>query len=424
LSFFKNITSKELYKVTTLNSVSVIIKIGIGFISSKIIAVFIGPTGMALVGNLRNFITSVESMGTLGFQNGIVKYVAEYEKEEHKLKKLLSTIIICLIIATLLLSGFLFFFAHYLNDEIFGGSYQFKVIFKAFAISLPWYIASLFLISILNGLGKFKEVIRINIFGNSIGLILSFVLIYKYQTFGALLAVILAPSMLFFITLFYFNSKTSFLKLFSRNHFDVSILKNLSEYSLMALVSAVVGPIIFILIRNNIIAKLGYEKAGYWEAMTRISSYYLLFLTTILTVYFLPKLSKSENYQQTKTIFWSYFKHIIPFFILVLIMLFFVKDNLISILFTKEFLPVTTLFFWQLLGDIFKSISLILGYQFFAKKLTIAFIVTELFSLSILYFSSIYLISIYGIQGIVMAHALTYFVYVLVLGIYFRKSLF
>ncbi len=424
MNFFKNITSKELYKVTTLNSVSVIVKICIGFISSKIIAVFIGPTGMALVGNLRNFITSVENIGTLGFQNGVVKYVAEYEKEELKLKKLLSTILICLIVATILLSGFLFFFAHYLNNEIFGGSYQFRVIFKAFAISLPWYIASLFLVSVLNGLGKFKEVIRINIFGNSIGLILSFVLIYKYQTFGALLAVILAPSMLFFITIYYFNSKTSLLKLFSRNYFDFSILKNLSEYSMMALVSAVIGPIIFILIRNNIIAKLGYEKAGYWEAMTRISSYYLLFLTTILAVYFLPKLAKTENNQETKSIFWSYFKHILPLFTLGLIVLFFIKDNLIAILFTKEFLPVSTLFFWQLLGDFFKAISLILGYQFFAKKLTNAFIATELFSLSILYFSSVYLISIYDIQGIVMAHALTYFVYVLILCLYFRKSLF
>ena len=424
MNFFKNITSKELYKVTTLNSVSVIVKICIGFISSKIIAVFIGPTGMALVGNLRNFITSVENIGTLGFQNGVVKYVAEYEKEELKLKKLLSTIVICLIVATILLSGFLFFFAHYLNNEIFGGSYQFRVIFKAFAISLPWYIASLFLVSVLNGLGKFKEVIRINIFGNSIGLILSFVLIYKYQTFGALLAVILAPSMLFFITIYYFNSKTSLLKLFSRNYFDFSILKNLSEYSMMALVSAVIGPIIFILIRNNIIAKLGYEKAGYWEAMTRISSYYLLFLTTILAVYFLPKLAKTENNQETKSIFWSYFKHILPLFTLGLIVLFFIKDNLIAILFTNEFLPVSTLFFWQLLGDFFKAISLILGYQFFAKKLTNAFIATELFSLSILYFSSVYLISIYDIQGIVMAHALTYFVYVLILCLYFRKSLF
>jgi PST family polysaccharide transporter len=71
-----------------------------------------------------------------------------------------------------------------------------------------------------------------------------------------------------------------------------------------------------------------------------------------------------------------------------------------------------------------KMASWILGYQFFAKKLTTAFIVTELFSLSITYFSSVFLVKVFGIEGVVMAHALTYLVYLLVLGVYFRKSLF
>jgi PST family polysaccharide transporter len=87
-------------------------------------------------------------------------------------------------------------------------------------------------------------------------------------------------------------------------------------------------------------------------------------------------------------------------------------------------MPVTNLFFWQLSGDVFKVASLILGYQFFAKKLTLAFIVSEIFSLLVLYFSSIYLINLFGIQGVVMAQAFDNLLYFLVLVVYFRKSLF
>ena len=94
-----------------------------------------------------------------------------------------------------------------------------------------------------------------------------------------------------------------------------------------------------------------------------------------------------------------------------------------TVLFTKEFMPVSELFVWQLIGDFFKALSLILGYQFFAKKLTKAFIITEILSLTILWFSSTYLLSIYGIEGIVIAHAFTFFMYFVVLGIYFRKYL-
>ena len=58
------------------------LKIGTGLITSKILAIFIGPSGMALAGNFKNFMTSIESIATLGFQNGIVKYIVEHKHDE------------------------------------------------------------------------------------------------------------------------------------------------------------------------------------------------------------------------------------------------------------------------------------------------------------------------------------------------------
>ena len=206
--------------------------------------------------------------------------------------------------------------------------------------------------------------------------------------------------------------------------FDFQVIKNLSSYSLMALVSSVIGPLVLLAIRNNVIRKLGLEQAGYWEAISRISTYYLLFISTILTVYFFPKLAFSTSKKATKNVFWSYYKGIMPLFIIALVVLYFFRFLVIRLFFTKAFLPVTDLFFWQLLGDTLKAASLILGYQFFAKKMTVAFIVTEVFSLLIMYGVSYYFIGLFGIQGIVMAHAVTYFIYLVVLASYFRKSLF
>jgi PST family polysaccharide transporter len=57
----------------------------------------------------------------------------------------------------------------------------------------------------------------------------------------------------------------------------------------------------------------------------------------------------------------------------------------IKLLFTPEFLPVISFVLWQLAGDILSG-PLILGYQFFAKKNYIAFVITEIVSLLLLYF--------------------------------------
>jgi len=412
-----------LFKVTSLNGISVLVKIVTGFVTSKIIAVFLGPSGMALVGNFRNFITAVENIGTVGFQNGIIKYVADFHNKEDSLKSFLATVTTIIFIVVLLLSGVLFFTADYWNVKLFGAHFQHDTIFKTLAFCLPWYIGSILLTSVLNGLEAYGKVIQINIIGNVLGMLLSLGLIYQYKEFGALLAIVMAPTIVFLVTVFYLYKKLNYFKI-SFSNLNSTFLKNLSEYSLMALVSAVLGPIVLLSLRNTVIHTISYEAAGYWEALVRISSYYFLFLSTILTVYYLPKLSKSESEAATKKLFWSYFKGIIPFFIIGLVVLYFSRVYLIPLLFSHDFQPVSDLFFWQFIGDVFKAISLILGYQFFAKKLTKAFIISEVFSFAVLWISGRYLMSVFGIEGIVMANAVTYAVYLITLTVYFRKSLF
>ncbi|WP_379698990.1 O-antigen translocase [Flavobacterium sp. HJSW_4] len=424
MNFYRKIIQTSLFKIASLNSFSVVLKIGIGLITSKILAIFVGPSGMALVGNLRNFLTSIENISILGFQNGIVKYVAENEKGTAERRKIVSTVFITLLCVALLLSGFLFFTASYWNQKIFGNNTEYLIVFKVLALVLPTYGFSVFLIAVINGLGKFKKVIWINIIGNIIGLLTSIFLILKFKTAGALLAIVIAPALLFFATFYLVQREISLFRIVRLDSFNFKILRNLSSYSLMTLVSSVLGPFVLLAIRNHIIHNLGFEQAGYWESMTRISSYYLMFISTILSVYFLPKLSKAQSNLETKNIFFEYYKFILPVFILGLAIIFFSRFFIIRLLFTKEFLPVTDLFFWQLLGDIFKVASLILGYQFFAKKMTSAFIFTELFSFAILYFFCLYFVKIYGIEGVVIGYALENFIYLLVLSVYFKKSLF
>ncbi len=413
-----------LFKVTSLNSLSVLLKLGSGIIVSKMLAIFVGAEGMALTGNLRNFLTSIEAVSTLGLQNGVLKKIVENKSNESELQKIISTVFLTLLTIVLFLSVVLFSFSNYFNEIIFGKTYEYASIFRVLALALPWYVGTIFLIIIINGFGRFKKVIYINIYGNLIGLIFSLFIIWQYKTYGALLSIIITPSLLFFVAFYYLNKEIDFIKTISLKCFNLNIIKEMSPFILMAFVSSVIGPLVFLSIRNNIIDNIGIEQAGYWEAMSRISTYYFMFISTVLSVYFLPKLVFASTNKAVTNVFFSYFKGIMPLFITGLIIIYFLRFYIVKLLFTSEFLPVTTLFFWQILGDIFKAFSLILGYQFFAKKLTIAFIVTEILSLTIMFASSKYLIGLYQIEGVVIAHAITYFIYLIVLIIYFRKYLF
>ncbi len=423
MKFYQKIISSELFKIFSLNGLNVLTKIGVGVISSKILAIYVGPSGMALIGNLRNFLSSFDSISSLGFQNGIIKYVAEKKDSESELKKIISTLFLNLVILSCLFGILLFCFADYWNSIVFGTN-NFSYLFKILAFLVPLYISSIYLNAVINGLGEFKKVMYINIIGNIIGLLLTLFFVLKYDVFGAMLSIIVAPSLLFFVSLYFLSGKLSLGNYINFRFFDFKLIENLSHYFLMALVSGVLGPLVMLLIRNNLIENEGIDQAGYWEAMSRISSYYLLFINTLLTVYYYPRLVTAQNNDETKSVLFDFYKKVLPFFGVGLVILFLLKNIIISVLFTDYFKPVSELFFWQLIGDFFKVFSWILALQFFAKKMTRAFIITEMMSLSVLLVSSFLFIEYFENEGIVIAHAFTYLVYSIVLGIYFRKSLF
>lgn len=419
-----DILKKPIVKISSLNGVSVLVRILGGLVASKAIAEFLGAGGLAILGNLRNFMTYIESFSTLGMQNGIIKYTAENEKEEEKLYTMLGTVFITLFGGMLVLSTILVFFSDVLSRWVFSGDVQYSWIFKVLAFSLPWYVGSLLFMYILNGLGKYKQVIVLNIYGNVAGLFLSVFLMWKFQTNGALLGIILYQAVFFLISFYSIWKRFNGFAFLKLKYFDFSILRNLFSYSLMTLAGAVMAPFVFLTIRNNLIQNYSPDTAGHWEAMNRLSTFYMMFVSTMLTVYFLPKLSTSQTVKETKAVFWSYYKSMLPLFAVGLLAMYLLRHFIIRLIFKEDFMPMEELFAWQLLGDFLKVGSLILGYEFFAKKLTKSFLITEIISFSILYISSTYFMELYGVRGAVMGHALTYFIYWIVLLIYFRKQLF
>jgi O-antigen/teichoic acid export membrane protein len=420
----KKLFQNQVFRITSLNSVSVLIRILTGLVSTSVVAKLLGPTGVALLGNFRNFITSLETVAMLGFNNGIVKYVAEHHKDEKQLSQIISTVFFTLLGTTLFIALLLFGFSGSLNHWIFGSEYDFAIVFRVTALTLPLFALNVFLISIINGLSAFKKVIYLNIIGNLTGFTLSVVMIVYYQIIGALLAMAITPALLFPISWFWVSRSLQISQYINTNQIRFRVIKDLSAYSVMAFVSAFLLPLIYLKIRTNAFVEIGIENAGNWEAINRLSSFYMMFISTLLSVYFFPKLSQATSVVETRKVIGDYYKNVIPMFLAGGLLLYFCRGILISLIYSDKFLVLSDLFLYQLLGDFFKVCSLILGYQFFAKRMTSAYILTEVFSISLLYFLSNYYLQTLGVEGLVFAHFMTYLIYFCVLLITFRKLIF
>jgi PST family polysaccharide transporter len=244
---------------------------------------------------------------------------------------------------------------------------------------------------------------------------------WKYGINGALISISVLSIFQFLFSGYYFGQHFSLRLILQNKKIDFRSINHLLPLGLMTLFSAVVGPIIYIFIRNLISKESSLDAAGHYEAMQRISGFYMMFVTTLITFYFLPELTKAKSLDEERKLTFAFYKGIISIFGIGLVVIYFLRHFVIQVLLTKEFELVSDLFLWQLLGDFFKALSLILGIRFYAKKMMKGYFVTEIISFSILFVFSYLLIPKFGSEGAVMAYAITYILYFVVLIIYFRK---
>lgn len=151
---------------------------------------------------------------------------------------------------------------------------------------------------------------------------------------------------------------------------------------------------------------------------------YLTVVTTTLGIYYLPKLSEITDKAELRKELWHGYKIIMPIVIIMSIAVFLLKDFIIWLLFTKDFLPMRELFLWQLIGDVVKLAAWLLAYLMLAKAMTKTFIFTETtFSLSFVLIS-IWFVNQFGLIGMSYSFAVNYTFYFLAMFVLIRREFY
>lgn len=408
-----------LIKTSVLTAISTIIKVISAFVINKVIAVYIGPSGLAIIGQLQNFMEMITTFSNGAITNGVVKYTAEYKTIEEK-QKIFSTSIIISLICSLIISLFLFGFSGYLSELILKDT-KYSSVFIVFGLTVFLFALNTILMSILNGQKEIKKYVIVNIASSIFSLFFTSFLIMQLNLMGALYALVVNQSVIFFVTLG-FVIKSSWFKLeYFKQGIDKDSLIKLSKYSLMAITSALTVPISHLIIRNYIGENLSWNDAGYWQGIWYISTMYLMIVTTSLGVYYLPKLSELSDNKEIKKEIISGYKIIMPIVTVIALGIYFFRELAIQIAFTKEFLPMTELFKWQLIGDVIKIASWLIAYLMLAKAMTKIFIYTEILFSILFVVLSIVFIKYFGLVGVTYAFSLNYFIYLIVMIFIFRK---
>lgn len=413
----------NLLKTSFLTFIATAIKILAGLIINKAVSIYIGPSGIALIGQFQNSSQIAMTMARGGINSGVTKYTSEYGTESDKLAKLWSTAIRIVFYCSLMVASILIVFSKYISVNTLKTD-EYSYIFITFGFTIIFFAVNQLLLSILNGLKEIRTFITINITQSIYSLIFTTLLIIFMGLDGALIALVTNQSIIFITVMWRLrNHSLIILKNFNRK-FDSEQGKKLLSYSLMALTSACTVPISILLIRNYIGENLSWDDAGYWQSIWYISSMYLMVVTTALSTYYLPRLSEITLKNELRKELKYGYLIIIPIVMSLSFLIYLLREFIVLILFTGDFKPMLELFKWQLTGDVIKIASWLLSYLMLAKAMTKSYIYTEIiFSISFVLLS-IYFVDSYGLIGMSYAYALNYTLYFFAMLLVIRKAIF
>ena len=386
---------------------------------TKLFAILLGPSGIAVLGNMKSVMQILMSSASFGMQRGIIRFTSEFREQRHAFQKLLGTLHIIYGSIALVIAVVLFFLSDYLANVILQDD-KYAWLFQILAIIVPFQGFHVLYFSILQGLDNYKKVVWVELVMIFCNLIFVGVSTFKFGLTGALFSVACMPVFYFFVSVVFLKSDIPNFKI----AWSSSTAKNLFLYALMTLFSGIAFPLLFILIRNHISSVLGIDEVGYWEAVNQFSFFYFILLNSVMLMYVLPKITA-----QTDNVFYrsqvvEYVKKIMPLFAVFLIVLFLLRKYAILVLLSPEFTSIETLFGWQLLGDFFRAMTLIFSIYFHARRLAVPYITIDALLIVLLFTLTTVFVDYYGLIGAVKAHFISYFIYFIVTVFWLRKTLF
>jgi PST family polysaccharide transporter len=404
---------KRLLTVTAFTAMLALLRMAAGFVIAKVIAVYIGPTGMAMLGQVQSMVASLNGLVSAPAGSGVIRFTAEhYEKGFIACAPWWRASLrwIFILLAVVVPLGFVL--SQPLADWLFGNP-DLSWLVTVCVCVLPFSAVGSLVSSVINGQQQYRRYVSLGMISVLISSSIMVVLIMRANLTGALLAASIQSGLIGVVMMFASLRQPWFKLQYWWGETESVQRKAIGGYVLMALMSALTVPVSLIVVRNILVANVGWEQTGQWQAVWKISETYLAVITMALGTYYLPRLSKLKDIKSIRSEINNTAKIVVPLLICMSSVIFLFRDNIISILFTSDFYEARNLFFIQLCGDVVKITSWLYAFPMLSRGATKWFISTELvFSLSFVLLSFLF-INLFQTIGVCVAYLVSYIIYLL-----------
>ena len=405
----------SIFKSTFLFSFVQVVRILVGVIKNKIVAILLGAEGMGIMGLLNNAASLIKTGAGLGISQSAVRDIshANGTGDQEKISRIIN-IVRKVVLFTSFLGMFITIVLSPLLSKWEFGDYTYTLAFVFLSISVFFEIFVDNQLAILKGTRQLRSLAKASIWGALIGLITGVPLYFWLGVKGIVPSFIISAFATFLVTRYYVNKIN-----YERTKIPIRIVvKEASPMVKMG--AALMFTTLLGMISTSIIASYmryagGLSDVGFYNAgMMIVHSYFGVVITALTTDYYPrisavnqdnEKLSQELNQQSLVSVLLTS-----PLIVLFLLLLpFFVK-----ILYTDEFLPIVNFMKIAMFGTLITIVSnqadMIIVAKFKIRVFTIVAVSMRVFQVVI----SILLFKYLGLIGMGVAEVLRSFVHLII----------
>ena len=413
MSQTKSKSYRSIVKATGVFGAMQVFRTLISIVSSKFVAVYLGPIGFGLLSLLNNSVNIIVAITNFEFLTVATREVAlvSNSKDNKRLSKTIALLQIMAVFIGVLGAIVCFLLSKVLSILTFGNSNK-----QHWFIILSFYLLITSLsnarMAVLQGVNKIKTLAICNIVAALITAIGTVIIYYFYRIEGIIWAMLYSSVVLFLVT-FYFTRQYTFkiisFKLLDFYNQSSPMLKLGFFMSLNLIIGQVCHFIIKLYLNDN---GASSQVLGYYEVSTVILINYLGLIFNAMSYDFYPKLTSiSKDNKKVKQLVNNQIEIALILVTPAIIFLYLSAPFLIKLLYSQEFSSSFLILKTALFSVIVKAVIFPLGYIVLVKGDKKLFFKQALFSDFLNLVLSIVLYIYYGIVGLGIAYFLNYILF-------------
>jgi len=391
---------------------STAVRLATGLIFLKFLAWQFGPSTFGLLTQVMGIAAIFYMFAGGGITNGVIRNISAATSEVER-RRWMSAGATITILSALALAAIAVALALFGGSAIFGDPGYAPVFVGIAAAQIPVGFGHLVL-AYFSGIGDNRTFAAVQIVANILSLLLLVALAVGLGRVGAMFGLVVAPAAIGAVALWCFFRKVAHHGMF-RIAWDRPPLKDLLSYAAVMVASVTAVPVAQLFIRTDMSQRLGWIAVGYWQAVAKLSDAYMLFVGVILINYLLPQLSNRHEAASALRMLLRFGALLLGFFTVACVIIYALRDYLLLVVYSKQFLAASNLVLPQLVGDALKVATLLLYYYFMSRGRVLIVFVSELVlgvALCVLY---LVLAPSYEASAPVYAYALAYAAVLLVM---------